>query len=196
MGVDFDFFSIEPGDREPKQGRVLISEPFQGDTYFKRSIVFLTEHNEDGTVGFVLNKPVNIPVTEILDDFPDIKTEVSIGGPVGINTVHYIHTLGKIIPNSVNVYKEIYWGGDFNVIKDLIKSGGINKNQIRFFMGYSGWRPKQLENEIKGNSWVITEMEPSVIMENRGEDIWKETLKKLGRKYKLWTNFPENPGMN
>jgi putative transcriptional regulator len=196
MGIDFDFFSIEPGDREPKQGRVLISEPFLSDSYFKRSIVFLTEHNEEGTVGFVLNKPVNIPVNEILDDFPDLETEISIGGPVGTNTVHYIHTLGNIIPKSVRVYKEIFWGGDFEVLKGLIKSGKIRKNQVRFFVGYSGWRPKQLENEIKENSWVITEMDPSIIMENRSENIWKETLKKLGRKYKLWTNFPENPGMN
>jgi len=195
MELDFDFFSVGK-NIEPKQGRVLISEPFLSDIYFKRSIVFLTEHNEQGTVGFVLNKPVRIPVNEVLEDFPEIEAEISLGGPVGTNTVHYIHTLGDIIPNSVRVYKNIYWGGDFETVKDLIKSGVVKKDQIRFFVGYAGWKPNQLENEISENSWVIAELAPNIIMESIDDDIWKETLKEMGKKYKLWANFPENPGMN
>jgi putative transcriptional regulator len=195
MELDFDFFSVGK-NIEPRQGRVLISEPFLSDIYFKRSIVFLTEHNEQGTVGFVLNKPVRIPVNEVLEDFPEIEAEISLGGPVGTNTVHYIHTLGDLIPNSVSVYKNIYWGGDFETIKGLITSGVIKKDQIRFFVGYAGWKPKQLENEISENSWVIAELAPNIIMESIDDDIWKETLKEMGKKYKLWANFPENPGMN
>lgn len=116
--------------------------------------------------------------------------------PVGTNTVHYIHTLGDLIPNSVKVYKDIYWGGEFDAVKNLIKSGLIKKDQIRFFVGYAGWKPKQLENEISENSWVIAELAPEIIMETVDDDIWKETLIEMGKKYKLWANFPENPGMN
>lgn len=195
MELDFDFFSVEK-NFEPKQGRVLISEPFLSDIYFKRSIVFLTEHNDEGTVGFVLNKPVKIPVNEVLEDFPEIESEISLGGPVGTNTVHYIHTLGDLIPNSVKVYRDIYWGGDFDTIKNLIKSGVVKKDQIRFFVGYSGWKPNQLKDEISENSWVIAELAPKIIMESIDDDIWKETLKEMGKKYKLWADFPENPGMN
>ena len=195
MELNYDFFSVGK-NIEPKQGRVLISEPFLSDIYFKRSIVFLTEHNDQGTVGFVLNKPVRIPVNEIIEDFPEIEAEISLGGPVGTNTVHYIHTLGDLIPNSVKVYKDIYWGGEFDAVKNLIKSGLIKKDQIRFFVGYAGWKPKQLENEISENSWVIAELAPEIIMETVDDDIWKETLIEMGKKYKLWANFPENPGMN
>ncbi len=195
MELDYDFFSVGK-NITPKQGRVLISEPFLSDIYFKRSIVFITEHNEQGTVGFVLNKPVKIPVNEVLEDFPEIKAEISLGGPVGTNTIHYIHTLGDLIPKSVKVYKNIYWGGDFDTVKNLVKSGLIKKDQIRFFVGYAGWKPKQLENEISENSWVISELPPEVIMKSVDDDIWKNTLKEMGKKYKLWANFPENPGMN
>ena len=196
MELDFDFFSVGQRNVKPKQGRVLISEPFLNDIYFKRSIVFITEHNEQGTVGFVLNKPVNIPVNEVLEDFPEIESELSLGGPVGTNTVHYIHTLGELVPNSVRVYKNIYWGGDFETVKNLVQSGQVAKNQIRFFVGYAGWKPKQLENEISENSWLIAELDPSIIMEKVHDDIWKQTLREMGKKYKLWANFPENPGMN
>ena len=196
MELDFDFFSVGQRNVKPKQGRVLISEPFLNDIYFKRSIVFLTEHNEQGTVGFVLNKPVNIPVNEVLEDFPEIESELSLGGPVGTNTVHYIHTLGDLVPNSVKVYKNIYWGGDFDTVKNLVQSGQVAKNQIRFFVGYAGWKPKQLENEISENSWLIAELDPTIIMEKVHDDIWKQILRDMGKKYKLWANFPENPGMN
>ncbi len=196
MSLDFDFFSIDPKFSKPKKGRILISEPFLGDQYFKRSVVFLTEHNKEGSVGFVLNKPVNVEMKEVVKDFPDVNSPVSMGGPVGTDSVHYIHTLGEMIPESVPVYKDIYWGGDFTTVKDLLASGLISNDKIRFFVGYSGWAPKQLANEISVNSWVIADMDTDRIMGIRSESIWQEALSKLGSKYKLWTSFPENPDMN
>ena len=196
MALDYDFFSIEPVFSKPRKGKVLISEPFLGDQYFKRSVVLLTEHNKDGTVGFVLNKPVGIKIKEVIKDFPNIESVVSLGGPVGTDTVHYLHTLGDMIPESVPVFQNIYWGGNFETVKNLLASGLIDETKIRFFVGYSGWAPKQLDNEISENSWVITQMHPKQIMENRSIDSWKKALVQLGKKYKLWANFPENPDMN
>ena len=196
MALDFDFFSIDPSHSTPAKGSVLVSEPFLGDQYFKRSVVFLTEHNEEGTVGFVLNKPVNLKVQEVIKDFPEVDSVVALGGPVATNTVHYIHTLGELIPNSVHVFETIYWGGDFEVLKNLMASGVVDETKIRFFIGYSGWAPKQLEQEIGQNSWVITRLNPTQIMENRSLGSWKEALNRLGQKYKLWTNFPEKPDLN
>ncbi|HEC41993.1 MAG TPA: YqgE/AlgH family protein [Bacteroides sp.] len=195
MELDIDFFSID-NKQVARQGRVLISEPFLNDTYFKRSVVLLTEHSDEGTVGFVLNKPVDLSVTEVINDFPDIDTEVSIGGPVNTNTIHYIHTLGDTIPNSVKILDNLYWGGDFEVIKDMISAGLIKGSEIRFFLGYAGWSPKQLENELSENAWLISEMKPDHIMQGPGDDLWKEILEKSGDKYKTWVNFPENPSLN
>ncbi|MFC2112736.1 YqgE/AlgH family protein [Bacteroidota bacterium] len=195
MELDIDFFSID-NNKVAKQGRVLISEPFLNDTYFRRSVVLLTEHTEEGSVGFVLNKPVDLAVNDVLNDFPEIDTEVSIGGPVNTNTIHYIHTLGKKIPNSVKVLDNLFWGGDFEVIKDMISAGQIKGSEIRFFLGYAGWSPKQLDNELSENAWLVSEMKPDHIMQGPGDNLWKEILERSGDKYKTWVNFPENPSLN
>lgn len=195
MELDIDFFSIE-NNKVARQGRVLISEPFLNDTYFRRSVVLLTEHSEEGSVGFVLNKPVDLSVSDVLTDFPEIDTEVSIGGPVNTNTIHYIHTLGEAVPNSVQVFNNLYWGGDFEVIKEMISTGQIKGSEIRFFLGYAGWSPKQLDNELSENAWLVSEMKAEHIMQGPDDNLWKEILEKSGDKYKTWVNFPENPGLN
>jgi putative transcriptional regulator len=195
MVLDYNFF--EPDVQlEPKKGRVLISEPFLMDNYFKRSIVLLTEHNDEGTIGFVLNKPVGIPINEVIDNFPAIDTDVALGGPVNTSSLHYIHTLGDIIPNSVPVLGNICWGGDFEVVERLIASGNLNNSQIRFFLGYSGWSPNQLNDELNENAWVVSEISPEEIMTPMNKHIWKKTLRRMGSKYEMWSNFPENPEMN
>ncbi len=192
----FDIFKIDRNNILPRQGRVLISDPFLSDAYFKRSVVFITEHGEKGTVGFVLNKPVDVAINDILADFPNIDTAISVGGPVGTNSVHYIHELGDIIPNSVKVTNNIWWGGDFEMVKQMIKSGNLDQDKIRFFVGYSGWEPNQLEREISEDSWVVSEFDSEMIMGSRTKEAWQKALNTLGGKYRLWTNFPENPGMN
>lgn len=196
MNFSFDIFKIDSNNIKPKQGRILISDPFLADNYFKRSVVLLTEHNEKGTVGFVLNNPVSVKVNDILAHFPRIDSKISIGGPVSTNTVHYLHTLGETIPESVHVAGNIYWGGDFDVLKQLIADGIADVSKVRFFIGYSGWEPNQLEREISENSWIVSEMNPEQVMSSVERITWNNTLKNLGGKYKLWLNFPENPSMN
>ncbi len=195
MYLDFDFLNIEHENLAPKQGRILISEPLLSDTYFKRSVVLLTEHSDKGAVGFVLNKPVDLPLNEVLADFPDFNAQVYIGGPVAKDTIHFLHTLGELVPNSVHVMDNIYWGGDFDSLKELIGEGIVEPAQVRFFLGYSGWSPDQLEGEIEENAWLVTRVESEKIM-SADKDIWKKTLDELGKKYKVWANFPENPAMN
>jgi putative transcriptional regulator len=195
MIIGYNFF--EPDNKlEPQKGRVLISEPFLMDNYFKRSIVLITEHNTEGTIGFVLNKPVDIPIHDIVDNFPETKADLSLGGPVNTNTLHYIHTLGDIIPNSNKVLSNIYWGGEYEVVDRLIRSGNINPGQIKFFLGYSGWSPNQLDNELAENAWLVTEIPAQEIMAPMNRHYWKRHLSKMGQKYEMWSNFPEDPEMN
>lgn len=195
MYLNFDFLNINHENLVPQQGRILISEPLLSDAYFKRSVILITEHSDQGAVGFVLNKPIEIPLNEILADFPDFEAEVYVGGPVAKDTVHFLHTLGNLVPNSVHVIDNIYWGGDFDVLKELINEGMVKKDQVRFFLGYSGWSPNQLEDEIDENAWLVVDVDPKKLM-SADKDIWKKTLENLGKKYKIWSNFPENPAMN
>ncbi len=195
MVLNYNFF--EPDEnQEPQKGKVLVSEPFLLDNYFKRSIVLLTEHNEEGTIGFVLNKPVDVNINEVVEDFPKIEADVALGGPVSTNTLHYLHTLGDIIPNSVPVLGNVCWGGDFDVVERLITSGNISRGQIRFFLGYSGWSPNQLDEELAENAWVVCDISPEEIMMPLNKHYWTKKLKGMGIKYEMWSNFPENPEMN
>ncbi len=196
MELDFDFFKVDEKYTIPARGKALISEPFLIDSYFKRSIVLLTEHSPEGAVGFVLNKKVNMNVSEVVKDFPQIESNVSIGGPVSTNTLHYIHSLGDAIPNSVEVMPDIYWGGDFETVKEMIQIGMIKSQQIRFFLGYSGWMANQLEGELERNSWVVSNINARDIMDEKTNSLWYDMLNHVGKKYRLWKNFPENPALN
>jgi putative transcriptional regulator len=195
MEINIDFFKIS-NNKVAEKGLILISEPFLSDTYFKRSVVYLTEHNNEGSIGFVLNKPIDLKVQDVVQDFPEFDAFMSIGGPVNTNTIHFIHTLGDSIPESINVRDNIYWGGNFEVLRDRISSGMITRDQVRFFLGYSGWAAKQLEDELAQNAWLVAEIKPELVMRGEKSDFWNQILEKMGNKYQVWANFPENPGLN
>ena len=195
MDLNIDFFHIK-NDNIAGKGRVLISEPFLSDNYFRRSVVYLTEHTEEGSLGFVLNKPMDLKVSDVIRDFPEGDFSVSIGGPVNTNSVHYIHTLGELIPESVPIKDGIFWGGDFNVLKELIEQNRIDRKKLRFFLGYAGWSENQLNDELKENAWLVGEIPPHLVMEGEAEEFWGSTLSRYDNKYKAWANFPEDPGLN
>ena len=141
----------------PKKGHLLIAEPsILGDVSFNRSVVLLAEHNDEGSIGFILNKPLNYTINDLL---PEIEASFKIynGGPVEQDNLYFIHNIPDIIPNSVEISNGIYWGGDFETTKQLINEGRITKNHIRFFLGYSGWSVNQLEMEMHENSWIVAE---------------------------------------
>lgn len=195
MKPQMDLFTIKYNDIKPQQGRVLISGPFAPDLYFSRSVVLLTEHNNEGSIGFILNKPIKKSLSEISTEFGNFDAPVFLGGPVNRDNIYYIHTLGDKIPNSIKIDNNLYWGGDYIRLKQYIDSGLINKNQIRFFVGYSGWGEKQLEGEIKRDSWLVSDIEIEKVM-NTDLKIWNKMVYKLGKKYRAWVNFPENPNFN
>lgn len=195
MDLNFDFFNIV-NKSLAEAGNVLISEPFLSDNYFRRSVVYLTEHSREGSLGFVLNKAVDIKIADVISDFPDVDYPVSVGGPVSTNTIHYLHTRGDEVPESVHVKDGIFWGGDFDTVKAMIRQDRINQNEIRFFLGYAGWSEEQLDGELDMNAWLVGEIPPKMVMEGMGPDFWTEMLSGFEPKYKAWVNFPEDPGLN
>lgn len=195
MGHYPDIFSINPEDKIPGKGRVLISEPFLTDRFFNRTIVFLTEHTAEGTVGFILNRVIDLQVSSAVEGFDGWDEPLSVGGPVAPDTLHYLHTLGTKVPGSVPVVPGIWWGGEIDALRNLIATGTIDRDQVRFFLGYSGWEKGQLKRELNDNSWMIAKVPPEVIMKSRG-NVWRDVLRSLNNKYRIWAEFPESPEMN
>jgi putative transcriptional regulator len=196
MSQELDMFAILPEDKIPAKGKILISEPFLPDTFFSRSIVYLTDHTSQGSVGFILNKKIDLTLDNAITGFDGWNDKLNMGGPVAPDTIHYLHTMGDMIPRSVLVEDNIFWGGDIDSIRDLVSTGNITSAQIRFFLGYSGWSAGQLERELKEDSWVIAKVRPEIILNNRGEDTWKRVLRSFNNKYRIWADFPDSPEMN
>jgi putative transcriptional regulator len=196
MQPELDLFAILPEDKIPKKGKILISEPFLPDKLFNRSIIYLTDHTPQGSVGFILNKKLDLKLSGAVDGFEGWDENLNMGGPVAPDTLHYLHSMGDLIPKSVHIDGTVFWGGDIETVRDLIKTGKIKPSQIRFFLGYSGWSAGQLERELKEDSWVIAKVKSEIIMNNRGDDTWKKVLRGFKNKYRMWADFPDSPEMN
>jgi putative transcriptional regulator len=179
-----------------ENGSLLITHPTMLDKTFFKSIILVTHHNYEETIGLVINNPSKIKLHEIIDDIPLSNFPVYIGGPVAKNSIHYIHTLGEKIPGSIKIYNELFFGGDFQNVKELIANGEAKKENIRFFAGYSGWEVNQLADEIKENSWIIRKGNKELCMQYSNQEKWSQILRKMDKKFAIWSNLPKNPSLN
>jgi len=182
-------------DLKPYKGRLLIAEPsILNDRSFNRSVVLLTEHNKTGSIGFIMNKPLDYVMSDLVPEI-DCNFTVYSGGPVSKENLYFIHSVPELIPNSIKIADGIYWGGNFDSVSKLLATKKISSKDIRFFLGYSGWEANQLNEELTEYSWVVTENSHSNIL-TTNTSIWKNTLMKLGGAYQIWANAPKNPSLN
>ncbi len=191
--IDFDFST----GAQPRKGSILISEPFLDDDYFSRAVIYLCDHNSNGSFGFVLNKYVETSLAESIEGFPTIDFKVSLGGPVDTSNLYYIHSFGDALDNAYPIDDGLFIGGNFEDMKTMVTKIPGKANQVRFFIGYSGWEDGQLDAEIEENSWVVLNNVPkSVIMSTEQDALWKDLMKQLGGKFELMSTFPVNPSDN
>jgi putative transcriptional regulator len=182
---------------QPQTGSLLISEPFMMDPNFKRSVVLLAEHGDEGTVGYVLNQKSDYVLSDIIPDCYDSQLPVYIGGPVGTDTLHFIHRCNDRLSSGTEIGKGIYWGGNFETLKLLVNNNQISEDEIRFFVGYSGWDAQQLDKELQQNSWLVTDTYTAeFLFAEEDTRFWKDIVIGLGPKYAHIANFPENPMWN
>ncbi len=180
-----------------KKGSVLLAEPFMMDPHFKRAVILLTEHSStEGSVGFILNKPIKVKINELVGDFPEIDAPVYFGGPVAKETLHYIHDVGEILDGSVKISQGIYWGGDFEKLKFLINSKLVQPHNIKFFLGYSGWSADQLMDEMTYGSWVLAHMDVNYAFKTKHYQMWSQVMKHKGGNYTVIGEMPETSFLN
>ena len=117
---------------EPQKGKLLIAEPsLTGDVSFNRSVVLLAEHNEEGSVGFILNKPLEYQISDLVNEIL-IPFQVYNGGPVEQDNLYFIHKVPHLIDNSIEISDGIFWGGDFEKATDLINEEVISNLMTNF----------------------------------------------------------------
>lgn len=179
-----------------EKGKVLISEPFLDDPNFERTVVFVCEHNDDGTFGLVLNKPVDqILLQDVVEGVENEKIEVYLGGPVEQDVLQFLHSI-ESLPGSIRVSDDLFLGGDFEMLKLLINNKNIGVDDIKFFIGYSGWGEGQLEDELKEGVWIVTPIGTNDVLKTEAKVLWSSVLKRMGGKYKVISNFPTDPRLN
>lgn len=181
---------------EPTSGSLLLANPFLLDPHFKRAVVLLTQHSGEGTVGFILNKPFNIPLTQMTDAFYDMEAPLFFGGPVRLDTLHFIHKIGTALTDSQPVKNRTYWGGEIEALKELILLGLLKTEDIRFFIGYSGWGAGQLAEELEQKSWIVVPYTDEWVWQLPNDNLWRDILKSMGEPYAYLANFPEDPRLN
>lgn len=180
----------------PGKGRLLVSEPYLPDPNFERTIILLCEHNDDGSFGFIMNKPSLAKLGDIMADLKDLDAPVFIGGPVQQDTLHYIHRVPQI-EESIEIVEGIYWGGNFDQLVSLVETKQIAASDIKFFLGYSGWSFGQIDEELKEDSWIVSDhVNEELLFDIKSEAMWQYALKRMGGRFSVYSNYPMDPRLN
>ncbi|NNV57042.1 YqgE/AlgH family protein [Limnovirga soli] len=178
-------------------GIILIADPFLKDPNFKRTSVFLCDHQPNqGSIGFVLNRKENLLIGDLLPDLEACNFPVFYGGPVQTDTLHFIHQCPQLIADGIEITDGIFWGGNFEQASVALKKQLIQPNEIRFYLGYSGWSEGQLADEITEKSWLITEANRKLVFHTNETQIWPEAIKQIGGEYVQIINYPIDPALN
>lgn len=179
------------------KGDLLLSEPFLGDDNFERSVILMCEHNEEGSLGFVLNKPSLLTLEDVIEEVSGYEQQLHTGGPVQQNTLHFIHRLPQLATDADYLGKGIFWGGDFEQLLSMINTRQLTSEDVRFFAGYSGWSPGQLATELAQDAWIIySRASAEQVFDTPSEQLWQAVLRTMGEKYRMISNYPIDPRLN
>jgi putative transcriptional regulator len=177
-------------------GTLLIADPFLKDPNFTRTVILVCEHQDTGSLGFVLNKRLEYTLEDLIPDAEGLDLPIYFGGPVQTDTLHFLHCYPGLIPGSKQLGDGMSWGGHFETALSLIRDGEIDPTRIRFYLGYSGWSEGQLDGELKGKSWLTAGATPRVVFHRNLGETWKESIRLLGGEYEMMANFPIDPQLN
>lgn len=183
----------------PHMGSLLISEPLIEDKYFSRSaILVLDEPEGGGHFGLILNKPTEMTLKDLMPEWEEgVKVPIFCGGPVDLQRMFLLHTLGETLGSNTEILPGLYVGADLDKIIDYIEDGGEVDGKLRFFLGYCGWSPGQLAAEINGRTWAVNALPQSEnLLLGEGNTYWSREVKDLGEDCRSWLIVPTDPSLN
>lgn len=178
------------------KGKILVSSPsLLSDTIFNKSVILIVDKRRDGITGFILNKTGGFLFTKNKNNSSSKKYEFGFGGPVSDETFYLLKS-EKIHEESIMIDHNYYWGNDVQLIINQIENGKINKENVIFFQGYSGWDEQQLDYEIENKSWIIIDKFDRDIFRFKEKNCWNKIISEIGDKFKIWSNSPEDISLN
>lgn len=177
-------------------GALLIAEPALLDPNFRRAVVFLCDHNAEGSFGLILNRATELTLPDVLSEPVGLENRLYFGGPVQTDTLHYLHPFADALDEAIPVLDGVGWGGPFDELVERVRLGELDGDAIRFFVGYAGWGEGQLRDEVAEGGWIVLPGSAADVFEHDPAVLWRDLLRSLGGEYALLSNFPDDPQMN
>jgi putative transcriptional regulator len=176
-------------------GMLLVAHPMLGDPNFRRSVVLICEHSADGSFGLILNRPLDLALSDVVDGLSGDDL-LSLGGPVQQDSLHFLHRHDDVLEGAIPVMDGVHWGGDFETVKTLVWAEQASPRDLRFFIGYAGWSAGQLEDEVGEGGWFLAPATDDLVFADAPKHLWRTVLRRMGGEYALLVNFPDDPRMN
>ena len=180
------------------KGIFLVAAPSLRDPNFRQSVVLLCEHGPEGALGVVVNRPTAMSISEALPQVPILEGSSHVlyaGGPVQTNQVMLLYRGDQLPENSHHVFDGVCLGGDMGMVERILTAARTTES-FRAYLGYSGWGPGQLENEMKTGSWITLPADPALLFEKDPVLVWGEILCSLGDEYRPYADMPFDPSYN
>jgi len=184
-------------DADLAPGTLAISAPMMKDPNFRRTVILVCEHQpSEGSFGLILNRELDVQLGDVMDGTFDYDPPLYLGGPVQRETLHYLHTRPDAISGGIPLPGDLTWGGNFEQVREMAQAGTVSDDDIRFFLGYSGWGPGQFEGELDKDAWILAPDAAPLVFEADPEQLWRTVLRRMGGEYAVLANFPDDPRMN
>lgn len=190
-----DFNLKIPPYQKPESGKLLIAEPFLKDGHFSRTVVFICEHSDEGTLGFILNQETDLLLGDILVELSASKEPIYQGGPVQNDTLHMLHQIPQKLDGK-QITDHIYWGGSFDSLQETILMHDYEPESIKLFLGYAGWAAGQLDAEMAEGTWLVADATEEIVFHTAVNEIWRKAIQLLGDDYRYLAQLPIDPQLN
>jgi putative transcriptional regulator len=178
---------------ESLQGKLIVSSPSLVDPNFRRTVVLITHHDEEGAMGLVLSRPSELTVAEAVPGLAELSGADEL-----------VHTGGPVQPEAIVVLAELDEPGDevtpivggVGFIPGDVEPDELPIGRMRVFAGYAGWGPGQLEGELGEPSWIVVRAEPDDVFASDPDELWRTVLHRKGGRYSLIATMPFDPSLN
>ena len=191
-----------PEDFKNKQygkGSLLIANPVLPDPNFSRTVILLCNHNDQGSFGLVINRSTQLKAPDLFSDIDILRSynaKIYMGGPVSQSMVFYLYRSSRNVIDLDEICSGVYLGSNLETLESLYLDIKNPEENIRFYLGYSGWSGGQLDGEMEQNSWLIQNANEQLVFLDSEELIWLKAVNSLGEKYQYLTKAPVNPQWN
>ena len=181
------------------KGSLLIANPVLPDPNFSRTVILLCNHDERGSFGLVINRSASLKAPDLFSSIDVLKSyneKIYLGGPVSQSMVFFLCRSSRGVGELDEVCSGVYLGSSLETLESLYLEIENPEQNIRFYLGYSGWSGGQLAGEMEQNSWLIQSADERFVFLDSESLVWPKAVNSLGEKYQYLTKAPVNPQWN